>query len=266
MDKVYGNIYETTDYSKFKRLKGNRDPKTSKKIIKSIESVGYVLDPILVNDNWEIIDGQNRFEAIKALGLPVIYVQQANIGRKECQALNINQSNWNTENYITSFAEDEIEDYVRLKDLVCAYKNQGFGLEGIVFFAVPSLIPMSGSGTYSRIIKEGNFKLSEDRYELTKKRLTSAISLGLVKFKNNYNMANRTFWGAISYAYEHQEIEIIRLAQKIKENPLEIVSCSHVSEQLRYFDNVYNKGVKAANRVYMSTDLQKRLYLNKEDE
>ena len=82
MDRVIGHIYETTDYSKFKKLKGNRDPKTAKKIVNSINEVGYVLDPILINEKDEIIDGQNRFEAVMQLGLPVVYVKQDGIGKR----------------------------------------------------------------------------------------------------------------------------------------------------------------------------------------
>ena len=60
-DKV---IYETTDYDMFKQLLGNRDPRQEKAVIDSINKVGYLFDPILCNENYEIIDGQNRLEAV----------------------------------------------------------------------------------------------------------------------------------------------------------------------------------------------------------
>lgn len=100
MDNVIGQIYQTTDYSKFKRLKGNRDVKNAKKIVDSINDVGYVLSPILVNEKMEVIDGQNRLDALVKLDMPVVYMMQEGIGRKECQALNINQTNWTTEQFI----------------------------------------------------------------------------------------------------------------------------------------------------------------------
>ena len=70
-DRIYSDIYITADYGKFKKLPGNRDVKGTQKIIDSIETVGYVLSPILVNENMEVIDGQNRLDALRALKLPV---------------------------------------------------------------------------------------------------------------------------------------------------------------------------------------------------
>lgn len=262
MDTAIGQIYQTTDYSKFKKLKGNRDPKTAKKIVNSINEVGFVLDPILVNEKMEIIDGQNRFEALMQLDLPVVYIQQEGIGKRECQHLNINQSNWTTEQFIDSYAEDDVEDYARLKLLLQDFKKKGFGLEGVIFMANPSMIPQAGGATYSKKVKEGKYSLSEDRYELTRSRLTSAIKLGFVDFMDRYEMGARSFWGAISYAYEHQEVDIKNLANKILSNPQEVISVTKVPEQLRCFDAVYNKGVRAESRVFMSTDFLKRKYIN----
>ena len=59
-DMLYGYIYVSHDYDKFTRVKGNRNPKSAKKIIESINNVGYILNPILVNEKFEVIDGQNR--------------------------------------------------------------------------------------------------------------------------------------------------------------------------------------------------------------
>jgi hypothetical protein len=257
MDKIIGKIYQTTNYDSFKRLKGNRDVRNAKKIVDSINKVGYVLSPILVNENMEVIDGQNRLDALRQLDLPVPYIMQEGIGRTECQALNINQSNWTTEQFINSYAECGEESYERLQFLVSTFKKKGFGLEGVVFMAVPGMIPRAGGATYAGI-KEGTFELSEDRYELTKTRLISAIDLGFAIFKEKYEMNGRSFWGAIAYAYEHQEVDIKQLAYKIIANPHEIISVSRVADQLRYFDDIYNKGKKPQARVFMSTDFLKR--------
>ncbi len=263
MDKVIGQIYQTTDYEKFKRLSGNREVKNAKKIIDSINAVGYVLSPILVNERWEVIDGQNRLEALKKLELPVIYMMQEGIGRKECQALNINQSNWTTEQFIHSYAECGYESYQRLALLIHDFKKKGFGLEGILFIALPYMIPRAGGATYLGV-KDGTFKISEERYEIARRRLTSAINLGFTQFKDKYEMNGRSFWGAIGYAYEHQDVDIKVLAQRILENPHEIIPVSRVSDQLRYFDDVYNKGRKAQNKVFMSTDFLKKRYIDEQ--
>lgn len=67
-------VYVTDKYSIFRRLSGNRDVKEArvKKIMRSIEKVGYIPNPIIVNENMEVVDGQGRLEAVKRLGLPTI--------------------------------------------------------------------------------------------------------------------------------------------------------------------------------------------------
>ena len=72
-DKTVGHIFETTDYDIFKRLEGNRADieRRAKKVIKSIKAVGQIKAPIIVNERFEIIDGQARAEAFRRLGLPI---------------------------------------------------------------------------------------------------------------------------------------------------------------------------------------------------
>ena len=65
MHGIIGHIYETTDYGKFKVLCGNRFVDHSDMIVESIKSVGLLNSPIIVNDKYEIIDGQNRFDACR---------------------------------------------------------------------------------------------------------------------------------------------------------------------------------------------------------
>lgn len=261
MSTIIGQIYETNDYSKFKRLKGNRDVKNANKIIKSIGKVGYVLSPILVNEKFEVIDGQNRLEALKKLGMPVAYIMQEGIGFAECQELNINRSNWTTEEFIHFYAEIGVESYERLSILLRDFKKKGFGLEGVMFFANPGLIPQNGGASYAKKLKDGAFTLSEERYEIARRRLTSAINLGFVAFKDCYEMNARSFWGAVAYAYEHQEVDIKTLAERLSENPRDVISVSRVADQLRYFDDAYNKGKRAQSKVFMSTDFLKRRFL-----
>lgn len=69
-------VFRTKKYSQFKRLDSNRTVKTGRvnKIKQSIEKVGYVQSPIIVNEKMEVIDGQGRLEALKQLQIPVDYI------------------------------------------------------------------------------------------------------------------------------------------------------------------------------------------------
>ena len=118
-------IYTTKNYDMFKPLIDNRDVKTrtTKKIIDSIKAVGYVTNPLICNEKMQIIDGQNRLEALKALGMPVDYVIEEGANIKHCRALNINQSNWTTMDWIKSYADGGNVSYRLLLNLINAFSD-----------------------------------------------------------------------------------------------------------------------------------------------
>ena len=82
--KVVNQVNQTTDYSKFKTLKGNRSVNKLhvKRLQKSFKQ-SYLLSPIIVNQNYEIIDGQHRFNAAKAENLPVNFILCNDYGLNE---------------------------------------------------------------------------------------------------------------------------------------------------------------------------------------
>lgn len=116
-------VYVTSDYSIFKHLKENRDvtERRIEKIRKSIDSVGYVRNPILVNEKMEIIDGQGRFEVLKEKGYPIEYIIDEGIGVDECRAMNVQQTNWTVMDFVDSFCASGNEDYLNLRRLVDKY-------------------------------------------------------------------------------------------------------------------------------------------------
>lgn len=112
-------IFETQDYAKFKALKGNRAvrPERTDGIIASIKKIGLRPAPIIVNENYEVIDGQGRLSACKELGLPVLYVIDRGAGVTECIAMNQKMRNWTLYDFIDSFAQQGRRDYVRLLEI-----------------------------------------------------------------------------------------------------------------------------------------------------
>lgn len=106
MSNIVGNVFCETNYKVFKKLNGNRsiNMKIVNRIIESIKKVGQIPVPIVVNENMEVIDGQNRLEAFEILGLPVYYVITNGAGTSECIMLNINQTPWKLGDYIDTYA------------------------------------------------------------------------------------------------------------------------------------------------------------------
>ena len=93
--QVVNQVNSTNDYSKFKTLQGNRNVNSLHiRRLKESFKEKYLLSPIVVNQNYEIIDGQHRFEAAKELNLPVNFIICNDYSLKEVQLLNTNMKNW----------------------------------------------------------------------------------------------------------------------------------------------------------------------------
>lgn len=261
-DKV---IYETTDYDLFKQLLGNRDPRQEKAVIESINKVGYLFDPILCNEKYEIIDGQNRLEAVRKLGLPVYFTIERGIGIDECRQMNIGRTNWGIEDYIYSYAEIGNQDYRRVASLLLEFKKR-YGVEGVFAFINCERLTDSGStnSAFRKSIKEGRMKLSQEEYEVAQARMKNADYIGYTDFFKANNYRSRIYWGAVSYVYLHRQAEAKNVISRLRQSTLDIPACSSVSEQLRYFDEACNKGLRGEKRIFMSADFQQRKYMKKE--
>lgn len=110
---------ETTNYEIFKTLTGNRDidlPNV-RSLVKSIRENGYIGTPILVSQNFEVLDGQHRLEALKQLGLPVPYeIREMNL--TQVQALNNASRKWGLIDYIKSYASMGFDEYILLLNYI----------------------------------------------------------------------------------------------------------------------------------------------------
>ena len=247
-DKIRGYIYESNNYDAFRLLKNNREINEAvvRKIIKSVQNVGYVLSPILVNENMEIIDGQHRFEAFKRLGLTIVYCVQEGAGVKECQSLNIGQSNWRTMDFIKSYAGQGNENYVRLLHLLG--ENQRLGFDSVMLFvdSAKGKRPSATGGRMAKPLTSGEFTLSLDEYTVANARLESVKRLGLVEMFKKSTLYARSFWGAISFVYmyasKYDDFDIRRFAQKLIDNRVLITDFNRIEDHLTQFDDMYNKG------------------------
>lgn len=117
-------VYVTEDYSVFNQLNGNRKviPRHINEIVNSIQKNGYYPVPILVDNDYTIIDGQHRFEALKQLNLPVYYVKNGFIDN-DCIELNTNSKNWNVVDYVKFYATKGLKDYQDLLNLWRPYSS-----------------------------------------------------------------------------------------------------------------------------------------------
>lgn len=121
-------IHSTADLSVFKILEGNRNINLGnvERLVKSIEENGFLQMPIIVNENYEVIDGQHRLMAARKLNSIIYYHKVNNYDLKTAIVLNRNQSNWSISDYIKSYCDLGYKDYIKLQEFSEA--NKDFGL------------------------------------------------------------------------------------------------------------------------------------------
>lgn len=113
MDEQFGVIYRTKEYDKFKTIKGNRklNVRNYIKLLKSMEEELLVV-PILVNSNFEIIDGQHRYTSCKELNKYVYYYIVEGYGIDQVRRSNLVSSNWTKSDYLNMHLEEDNDEYI----------------------------------------------------------------------------------------------------------------------------------------------------------
>lgn len=241
-------IYWTEDYDKFKFVETNRDVKNGRKekLIASIEEVGFVTNPIIVNEHMEIIDGQGRFLALKELGKPVPYIIVNGIGHKECMALNQYNSKWSVRDFLESWAHSGKESYKRLLRLIDSYPD--IGLRNILFAT-----SLKESGDTSSL-KQGSFVCSADEYVDAVRRLEYCNQFAEIGKEIN---GSRTYlFNAIIFAFENENIDSERLKKQVLTRWSTMKAISRERDAFEAVSDLYNRHSHKED-VYLWVDYEK---------
>ena len=211
MEKVEAyKVYTTKDYSIFKRLVGNRDiPETRiSKIVESIQTIGWVHNPIIVNEKMEVIDGQGRLTALQRLKMPVEYIIAEGAGNKECIYMNMNMVNWKLPDFIKSYAEQGNENYQRLLTLMEKYAGGNLDIISTAVYRV--------SKSKHRDIKQGTLQLTEEQAKAAIPRL-EFIKPILEKIDERKLPGSLvTLMQTLIYYFDYPEVDKDRLAYSVE--------------------------------------------------
>lgn len=123
-------VYKTDDLSIFKFTKFNRNVLIRREMLEQAKE-GFI-SPVIVNEHMIVIDGQHRIEHAKKVGVPVEYIIKPGLRERDIVRMNTTQKPWSLSNYIESYANQGIEEYVALLNLI---KNNYAGVTDVVALA-----------------------------------------------------------------------------------------------------------------------------------
>lgn len=246
---ITGQTYRTNDYSIFKRLLGNREVKSARvnKIKTSIEKYGYIYNPIVINEKYEVIDGQGRLEALELLGLPVDFVVSEGTGLEECIALNASFTNWNMNDYIDSYCEMGNSNYILLDSLCKKYPSLKLN--------IITQIATGKVANSNNAIKAGTFKINKDNMKEIERDLNVAAEVTPI-FNVRVKGNTQYYIYACVFAYRHGA-DLGRIIDVL--NREIIAPAPDIKTALNNLSDLYNKNLKKKdNRI--------RLYYLYDDE
>lgn len=240
-----GEILKTNDYYMFKRLKGNRavSDKRVDDLVESIKEIGWISQPILVNENMEIIDGQGRFEALKRLGMPIEYRVLRGGNIKCCMVMNEHNTEWERNDFIESYAEQGIKSYERLNMMMKR-------------FEVPAEVvhrAMGKSISRSRL-KSGDFEMTDYEYGHALKLLPKykRFRQAMNRFGGAGRLKNCVIFFLIEGQYPHDEIlKVLTTCDPA------LIYTSSVERFLETIEDAYNKNKRAENKLYFLEDYRR---------
>lgn len=151
-------IYMTYDYTIFKYHPENRVVNTNRvnKLVNSMKH-HYFMVPIIVNEKFEIIDGQHRYEAAMKEGLPIYFIVIEGLDSDDIRALNCNITSYSVIDYINKYALQGNLNYIRFKALLDEYFCTVATLAYII-------MKKSNNKSVNEVLKAGKLSLSEKDY------------------------------------------------------------------------------------------------------
>jgi hypothetical protein len=229
-DTTVNTVLKTNDYSMFKTKKGNRELNQLhlKRLMQSVKDLDLLKsNPILVNEGYEIIDGQHRFAVCQELKKPVYYILVKGLGLREIQVLNANTKNWKSEDYIDGYCSMGMQEYCYLKNLLSTTK---LGVTHLLALFTSG----QGGGSIMETLRNGNLKLPYKSRGIT-------VLQWIKDWQKYYPGADRrTFAIALVLIYNIKGYSHDKMMQKIKYQSTKLVDCTNTKTYLALLEEIYN--------------------------
>lgn len=111
-----GKVYKTDDLTIFKFSKFNRNVLLKQEMINQAKQ--GLISPIIINEDFIVIDGQHRLRAAQEAKVPVEYIVKPGLGEHDIVRMNTIQRKWSMTDYIEAFANRGLSEYIKLLDLI----------------------------------------------------------------------------------------------------------------------------------------------------
>jgi len=244
--KTINQVFTTNDYDIFKEVNGNRSlNKLHLKRLKDSISQEYIRVPIVVNEKYQIIDGQHRFNAVKELGKEVTYIQIRGLGLNQVHRLNTNSKDWKAPDYLDGYCKQGMEDYIIFKEFLERFQF-GYNETNAI---LRNRTRMSGS-TDNVAFRDGLFKVKD-----VKKAYRYAEQIEQVGEFYKYVSVNergyrrRNFIYTMLELFENPKYNHKEFLKKLQYQSSRLVDCPTVEMYKDVISKIYNYNRPSKDKV-----------------
>lgn len=234
---IVASVFQTNRYSMFKKLEQNRDVEGDR-IDRLVASFGEkeILNPVVVNEKMEIIDGQGRYEACKILGLPIKYIISEGATVEDCIRMNRYNSKWTMDDYIASWSKNKD------KAISENYRNLIRCMENIGTKNVARTLRLAGRGVGAQnktdVVQGGKLVFTEEDIR-TAERI-NGMGLEIANALNEVNRLNEAYWTGIKVMVETKGYDHERMVRNCRLTRGNYAQASNLENQLKEFSRIYN--------------------------
>ncbi|WP_353418213.1 ParB N-terminal domain-containing protein [Staphylococcus delphini] len=229
MNLPVNEVYKTDDLDMFKFTKFNRNILFTDEMLKQAKE-GFI-SPIIVNEYMVVIDGQHRLEHAKKAGVPVEYIIKPGLTEYDIVRMNTTQRPWSLLNYIESYANQGLEQYVSLLNLI---NQKHAGTSVVISVASDSTSNPTG---LNNLVKTGKFEFVNFEQTLNFLKYYE-------RFRKETNTPKKTKVALALYAlYRIEGFDEDRLIRKVIQKKFDDdlrVKGYNLTEALKEFIDKYN--------------------------
>lgn len=231
-------IYKTFDLDMFTLLKTNRpiNQKHATRVATNIKTVGMLCNPILVNEKMEVIDGQHRVCAARMLNGFVYYIIANGYDLEQVKALNIIGQKWSCSDYMDSFSDAGIKDYILLRDFINKHKCFNFGICLSLCSNLKSADRSMNGGARLSPFKKGLYKIGD--LEIAEK-----FAMRLKQVEPIFKGYNDSKFASAMIGLFLDKPKVFKFndfLDKLKLQPTALVQCANRKQYKELIEKIYN--------------------------
>jgi hypothetical protein len=232
-------IEYTKDYEVFKTMEGNRQISEIhvKNLISFIKNKNLLrVNPILVNEKFEVVDGQHRLEAAKELGIPIFYILEEGLSYLDAGILNACNDDFEFKEYLDLYLKNGVHEYIKLD----RFKTK----HNLSFKRFQYLMSSEQKEVFDRTFKIGAFKIIDDLEDISDKinKINDIIGYleNILVNDNKRFLYTDNFWRALYKFLITKDVDADKFKEKLGVKHQSVTPKSGYKDYVKLFTDIYN--------------------------